>query len=57
MSVREASCGRYSESRYYAGQSSRLAIEMGLPRVSVEGDEDEVTVRLATFWGAFALDM
>jgi hypothetical protein len=52
MSIREASCGRYSESRYYEGQSLRLAIEMGLHRVSVDGDEDEATVRLATFWGA-----
>ncbi|KFA81611.1 hypothetical protein S40288_09581 [Stachybotrys chartarum IBT 40288] len=56
MSVREASCGRDSESWYYAGQSSRLTIEMGLHRVSEEGDEDKVTVQSATFWGAFALD-
>jgi hypothetical protein len=56
MSIREASCGRDSESWYYAGQSSRLTIEMGLHRVSEEGDEDKVTVQLATFWGAFALD-
>ena len=57
MSIREASCGRDSESWYYAGQSIRLAIEMGLHRVSdTTGDEDEVAVQAATFWGAFALD-
>lgn len=58
MSIREASCGRDSESWYYAGQSIRLAIEMGLHRVQ-EGDaddEDEVAVQAATFWGAFGLD-
>ncbi|KAH7237916.1 hypothetical protein B0J15DRAFT_516500 [Fusarium solani] len=33
MSVRESSCGRHSMSRYYAGQSIRLALEMGLHRV------------------------
>jgi hypothetical protein len=56
MSIREASCGRDSESWYYAGQSIRLAIEMGLHRLQGEGDEDELAVRAATFWGAFALD-
>ncbi|KAI1765794.1 fungal-specific transcription factor domain-containing protein [Hypoxylon sp. FL1150] len=56
MSIREASCGRDSESWYYAGQSIRLAIEMGLHRLSNDGDEDEVAVQAATFWGAFALD-
>lgn len=56
MSIREASCGRDSESWYYAGQSIRLAIEMGLHRVQNDGDEDEVAVQAATFWGAFALD-
>ncbi|KAI1343550.1 fungal-specific transcription factor domain-containing protein [Xylariaceae sp. FL0016] len=56
MSIREASCGRDSESWYYAGQSIRLAIEMGLHRVKDDGDEDEVAVQAATFWGAFALD-
>ncbi|KAI6780511.1 putative nitrate assimilation regulatory protein nirA [Emericellopsis cladophorae] len=56
MSIREASCGRDSESWYYAGQSIRLAIEMGLHRVHDEGDEDELAVQSATFWGAFALD-
>lgn len=56
MSIREASCGRDSESWYYAGQSIRLAIEMGLHRIQDEGDEDELAVQSATFWGAFALD-
>lgn len=57
MSIREASCGRDSESWYYAGQSIRLAIEMGLHRVSDNsGDSDEIAVQAATFWGAFSLD-
>lgn len=57
MSIREASCGRDSESWYYAGQSIRLAVEMGLHRVhDNSGDSDEVAVQSATFWGAFSLD-
>lgn len=56
MSIREASCGRDSESWYYAGQSVRLAFEMGLHRIYDGGDEDELAVQAATFWGAFALD-
>ncbi|KAI0172933.1 fungal-specific transcription factor domain-containing protein [Hypoxylon sp. FL1284] len=56
MSIREASCGRDSESWYYAGQSIRLAVEMGLHRLQDDGDEDEIAVQAATFWGAFALD-
>ncbi|KAK4231468.1 nitrogen assimilation transcription factor nit-4 [Podospora fimiseda] len=57
MSIREASCGRDSESWYYAGQSIRLAIEMGLHRIQDDGkDDDESAVQAATFWGAFALD-
>jgi hypothetical protein len=56
MSIREASCGRDSESWYYAGQSIRLAIEMGLHKVAGDGDEAELAVQAATFWGAFALD-
>lgn len=55
MSIREASCGRDSESWFYAGQSIRLAIEMGLHRTQAES-HDELAVRSATFWGAFALD-
>ncbi|KAK0632950.1 fungal-specific transcription factor domain-containing protein [Immersiella caudata] len=57
MSIREASCGRDSESWYYAGQSVRLAIEMGLHQLDGDGhDDDETAVQAATFWGAFALD-
>ncbi|CAH0018245.1 unnamed protein product [Clonostachys rhizophaga] len=56
MSIREASCGRDSESWYFAGQSIRLAIEMGLHRIHDGADEDELAVQSATFWGAFALD-
>ncbi|KAK1758298.1 nitrogen assimilation transcription factor nit-4 [Echria macrotheca] len=57
MSIREASCGRDSESWYYAGQSVRLAIEMGLHQLHGDGmDDDETAVQAATFWGAFALD-
>ncbi|KAL2141995.1 hypothetical protein VTI28DRAFT_1731 [Corynascus sepedonium] len=57
MSIREASCGRDSESWYYAGQSIRLAIEMGLHQIQDDGrDDDESAVQAATFWGAFALD-
>jgi hypothetical protein len=56
MSIREASCARGSESLYYAEQSIRLAIEMGLHHGHDEEDEDELAVRLATFWGAFSLD-
>ncbi|KAK7582933.1 hypothetical protein V3481_012228 [Fusarium oxysporum f. sp. vasinfectum] len=56
MSIREASCGRGSESRYYAGQSIRLAFEMGLHRSPDNGDKEELAVQLATFWGAFSLD-
>ncbi|KAK0656235.1 fungal-specific transcription factor domain-containing protein [Cercophora newfieldiana] len=57
MSIREASCGRDSESWYYAGQSIRLAIEMGLHQLEGDGhDDDETAVQAATFWGAFALD-
>ncbi|KAL1873419.1 hypothetical protein VTK73DRAFT_1010 [Phialemonium thermophilum] len=57
MSIREASCGRDSESWYFAGQSIRLAIEMGLHQIKdAETDDDEIAVQSATFWGAFALD-
>ncbi|KAL2016963.1 hypothetical protein VTK56DRAFT_2797 [Thermocarpiscus australiensis] len=57
MSIREASCGRDSESWYYSGQSIRLAIELGLHRLQDDGqDDDESAVQAATFWGAFALD-
>ncbi|KOS18780.1 Nitrogen assimilation transcription factor nit-4 [Escovopsis weberi] len=56
MAIREASCGRDSESWYLAGQSIRLAVEMGLHRTDGVHDEDELAVQSATFWGAFALD-
>lgn len=57
MSIREASCGRDSESWYYAGQSIKLAIEMGLHEIQENGmDDDQTAVQAATFWGAFALD-
>lgn len=58
MSIREASCGRDSESWYYAGQSMRLAIELGLHIDKGGGeDDDETAVRSATFWGAYSLDL
>jgi hypothetical protein len=60
MSIREASAGRCSESIYYASQSVKLAIEMGLHLEMDSGGGDhasiEHAVRSATFWGAFALD-
>jgi hypothetical protein len=56
MSIREASCGRDSESWYYVGQSIQLAFEMGLHHAPDEGDQDERAVQLATFWGAFSLE-
>ncbi|OAA55085.1 Transcription factor [Cordyceps fumosorosea ARSEF 2679] len=56
MSIREASCGRDSESWYYSGQSIKLAIEMGLHLSPERGEPDELAVQSATFWGAFALD-
>ncbi|KAF5697412.1 nitrogen assimilation transcription factor nirA [Fusarium mundagurra] len=56
MSIREASCGRSSESRYYAGQSIQLAFEMCLHRTPDKEDKDELDVQLATFWGAFSLN-
>lgn len=61
MSLREASCGRSSKSIYFAGQSIRLAIEMGLHleiRIGETKDaQKEHAVRSATFWGAFSLDL
>jgi hypothetical protein len=58
MSVREISCGRDLEGRYYSDQSMRLAIEMGLhhKRNDEAADADLLSVQLATFWGAFTLD-
>ncbi|KAK8045472.1 hypothetical protein PG993_005496 [Apiospora rasikravindrae] len=56
LSLRELRCGRNAEGRYYAGQSMRLAIEMGLNKVGHDGEEGHVAVATTTFWGAFALD-
>jgi Fungal specific transcription factor domain len=60
MSIREASCGRSSESLFLSGQSIRLAIEMGLHLdINVSDSKEaeiEHAVRSATFWGAFSLD-
>ncbi|KAG6042772.1 hypothetical protein E4U39_005462 [Claviceps sp. Clav50 group G5] len=61
MSLREVSCGHLSASEYYAGQCMRLALEMGLHDLQSldTRDEEEMqdrTVKLATFWGAFALN-
>ena len=60
LSLREASCGRSSESIYYAGQSVMIAIEMGLHLENESGDGDDANedqaVKSATFWGAFSLD-
>lgn len=61
MSIREASCGRDSDSWFYSGQSIRMACEMGLHRVGLhrEGgaESDLEKVQTATFWGAFALNL
>ena len=56
MSMREMSCGRDAEGRYYAIQSIRLAVDMGLHRKINEGDLDLLYVQASTFWGAFSLD-
>ncbi|KAG6092738.1 hypothetical protein E4U14_000547 [Claviceps sp. LM454 group G7] len=61
MSLREVSCGHVSASEYYAGQCMRLALDMGLHELKSldTRDEEEMqdrTVKLATFWGAFALN-
>ncbi len=60
MSIREASCGRSSESLFLSSQSIKLAIEMGLhadiKMKVVHGAEFDPAVRSITFWGAFSLD-
>lgn len=56
MSMREMSCGRDAEGRYYAIQSIRLAVDMGLHRKINKGDLDLLYVQSSTFWGAFSLD-
>lgn len=56
MCIREASCGRDTESFYYCGLTIRLAVEAGLHQEDRTTDEAEREVRRATFWGAFNLD-
>ncbi|KAG9231821.1 fungal-specific transcription factor domain-containing protein [Amylocarpus encephaloides] len=59
LSIREASCSRSSDGLFFAGQSIRLAIEMGLHLENYGGNEmqqADYAVRSATFWGAFSLD-
>ena len=56
MSIREASCGRDSESWFYSGQAIRIAIEMGLHKPMYGVPPEEQRVRAAAFWGAFTLD-
>ncbi|CAI6100626.1 unnamed protein product, partial [Clonostachys chloroleuca] len=55
LSLRESSCGRDTQSSYYAEQSIRLAVEMGLHCNNPSMDGDETSVTIATFWGAFGL--
>lgn len=59
LSVREASRGCDSASRFYAGQSIRLAVEMGLnlDHSNVDPNQDGAVVELATFWGALTLEL
>jgi len=58
MSSWEASCGRESQSRFYARQSIAMAVEMGLHAEldDIEMSVADYEVRTITFWGAFALD-
>ncbi|KAK7928674.1 hypothetical protein PG985_005672 [Apiospora marii] len=56
LSLRELRCGRDPESRYYAEQSMRLAVEMGLNKVDHGEEEGYVAVSTTTFWGSFILD-
>jgi hypothetical protein len=55
MSIRETRCGRDLTSSYYGDQSIRLAMGMDHSE-ETGGDADQLAVRSATFWGAFALD-
>jgi hypothetical protein len=59
MSIREASCGRISESNILSVHSIQLVFEMGL-HLDIPGPEDEndieKTIRTATFWGALSLN-
>ncbi|KAH6667682.1 fungal-specific transcription factor domain-containing protein [Halenospora varia] len=58
MSIFEASRGRDKQSMFHAGQSIRMAVEMGLHYNTndAEASETEREVRSATIWGTFALD-
>jgi hypothetical protein len=58
MSTWNASCGHYRKARFYAGQSIRIAVEMGLhqERDIEEMSEDTREVRNTAFWGTFMLD-
>jgi hypothetical protein len=58
MSTWNASRGDYRKARFYAGQSIRMATEVGLhqERDIDEMSEDAREVCNTTFWGAFMLD-
>ncbi|KGQ02687.1 Nitrogen assimilation transcription factor nit-4 [Beauveria bassiana D1-5] len=56
MSIRESRCSRLFESKHYAEQAMRLAIEMGLHIVPTEECGNELVVLAKTFWGTFALN-
>jgi hypothetical protein len=58
MSTWNASRGDPRKARFYAGQSLRLAVEVGLDQQSSANEisEDTHEVRNTAFWGAFMLD-
>lgn len=56
MSLREARCGRFSESKYYAEHAMQLATEMGLHNVREADCAIEPDVLAKTFWGTFTLN-
>jgi hypothetical protein len=58
MSTWNASRGDYRMARFYAGQSIRIATEMGLhqEKGTEKMSQDTCEVRNTTFWGAFMLD-
>jgi hypothetical protein len=58
MSTWNASRGDYRKARFYAGQSIRMALEVGLHQEQGvnEMSEDTLEVRNIAFWGAFMLD-
>ncbi|KAM3497853.1 hypothetical protein MY10362_008805 [Beauveria mimosiformis] len=55
MSIREARCGRGTQSQHYSKLGIRLAVEMGLHIDADERNDEERVVLLKTFWGAFSL--